>query len=222
MATWITHLRVSEKLLNCKALAEFFSDIDEKAYYIGSIAPDSGTMVGEFTYTPPKDVSHWKREDVSYEQRFLDNRDFYVKYYVGETDLFKKSLFLGYYIHILTDTIYVRDIIHPYMAKHGYEYWRENILGIRKGWYEIDFRFITKNPNYTPFALLKEVEPFENPYFDYFEPTDIYSRVQNIKELYTNPATDENCMFYTHSENDIDSLIDKTVKEISDFLLNQK
>ena len=222
MATWITHLRVSEKLRNCTALADYFKDIDEKAYYVGSVAPDSGRMVGSFTYIPPKDVSHWKREDVSYQQRFLDNREFYLKYYLGETDLFKKSLFLGYYVHILTDTIYVRDIIHPYMKKHGYDYWRENILGIRKGWYEIDFRFITQNPNYYPFSLLKAVEPFENPYLDYFEPKDIYLRVQNIIELYSNPTVDKNCLFFTHTEADMDRLINQTVVEIADFLIKHK
>ncbi|MBE6692655.1 MAG: hypothetical protein E7586_04950 [Ruminococcaceae bacterium] len=222
MATWIMHLRVAEKLLNQTALAEFFKDIDEKAYYVGSIAPDSGTMVGEFTYIPPKDTSHWKRDEVSYDQRFLDNREFYVKYYLDEPDLFKKSLFLGYYLHILTDTIYVRDIIHPYIDKMGKPFWRENILGIRKGWYEIDFRFIANNPNYRPFALLKEVKPFENSYLDYFGKTDIYNRVQNAIELYSNPKTDPKCEFFTHPEEYTDELIDKMVDEISQFVLNNK
>ena len=76
MATWVMHLRVAEKLRDCQAIADLFENIDEKAYYVGSIAPDSGRMVGNFTYIPPKDVSHWKREDVSYQQRFLDNRAF--------------------------------------------------------------------------------------------------------------------------------------------------
>ena len=222
MATWVMHLRVAEKLRKHTLLKDFFADIDEKAYYVGAISPDSGRMVGNFTYLPPKDVSHWKREDVSYEQRFLDNREFYVKYYLDETDAFKKSLFLGYYIHILTDTIYVRDIIHPYMKKMGDDFWRANIELIRKGWYEIDFRFVERNPSFCPLGLLKAVKPFENDFIDYFEPTDIYARVVNAVELYGNSKTDENCVFYTHTEAEAEDLIAKMVSEISEFISNNK
>lgn len=222
MATWVMHLRVAEKLRDCQAIADLFENIDEKAYYVGSIAPDSGRMVGNFTYIPPKDVSHWKREDVSYQQRFLDNREFYLKYYVNETDSFKKSLFLGYYIHILTDTIYVRDIIHPYMKKRGMEFWRASIENIRKGWYEIDFRFVERNPHYRPLELLKRVDPFENEFIDYFAPTDIYNRVQSAISLYENSTTHDDCVFYTHTESDAEELIGKMVEEISKFIANNK
>lgn len=222
MATWVMHLRVAEKLKGCQRLAEFFKGIDEAAYFVGAIAPDSGRMVGNFTYIPDKDVSHWKREDVSYEQRFFDNREFYSAYFVNETDRFKKSLFLGYYIHILTDTIYVRDIIHPYINKMGKPFWREHIEGIRKGWYEIDFRFVERNPDYRPLKLIKAVAPFENGYIDYFAPTDIYNRVQNAVALYENSTTHEDCVFYTHTEAEAEALIDKMVEEISIFMANNK
>ena len=222
MATWVMHLRVAEKLMNASSLEGFFKDIDEAAYFAGAIAPDSGKMVGNFTYIPPKDVSHWKREEVSYEQRFLDNREFYSNYYVGESDSFRKSLFWGYYIHILTDTIYVRDIIHPYMKKQGDDFWKANIENIRKGWYEIDFRFVERNPNYRPLKLLKDIEPFENGFMDYFEPTDIYNRVKNAVILYETSVSDKNCVFYTHTDIDAEGLIDRMVEEISEFISNNK
>ena len=75
MATWVLHLRVAETV---KKLLDL--NVEETAYYVGSIAPDSGRMVDNFTYLPSKDVSHWKREGVSYEQRFEDNGDFFRKY----------------------------------------------------------------------------------------------------------------------------------------------
>lgn len=214
MATWIMHLRVAERL------KDLLGELDEAAYYVGAIAPDSGRMEGNFTYIPSKDVSHWKREDVSYEQRFLDNTEFYKKYCVGETDLFKKSLFWGYYIHILTDTIYVRDIIHPYIAKMTKPYWKENIIGIRKGWYEIDQRFIAENPDYVPFGLIKTVEPFDNSFLDYFAPNDIYERIQAAIELYTTSGVDPECKFYTHTPEEAVGLIDDITEEITAFLNN--
>ena len=68
MSTWIMHLRVAEQVKN------LIPNLNEAAYYAGAIAPDSGRMVDDFTYLPSKDISHWKRDDVSYEQRFLDNK----------------------------------------------------------------------------------------------------------------------------------------------------
>lgn len=214
MSTWVMHLRVAEKLQH------LLDDIDEAAYYVGAIAPDSGRMVDDFTYLPPKDVSHWKRDGVSFEQRFLDNAEFYKKFCEKETDKFKKSLFWGYYVHILTDTIYVRDIIHPYIAEHGWDHWKANITNIRKGWYEIDFRFLAENPNYKPFELLKTVGFFENTFFDYFAPTDIYDRIQNAIELYSNATTDINCKFITHTPEYAIELSNTMTSEISKILIN--
>lgn len=214
MATWIMHLRVAEKL------KDIFSDLDIAAYYVGAIAPDSGKMVDDFTYVPTKDVSHWKREGVSYEQRFLDNTEFYKKYCLSQTDKFKKSLCLGYFVHILTDTIYVRDIIHPYIAKHGWDFWKANITNIRKGWYEIDFRFLAENENYLPYELLKTVKPFDNSFLDYFAPNDVYERIQFAINLYSKAETDENCEFFTHTPQQAAELEKAMAREISDFLKN--
>ena len=214
MSTWIMHLRVAEKL------TYLLGEIDVAAYFVGSIAPDSGRMVDDFTYLPPKDVSHWKRDDVTFRQRFLDNAEFYNKYVSDEHDLFKKSLFWGYYIHILTDTIYVRDMIHPFIEKHGKPFWRANITDIRKGWYEIDFRFLAENERYTPFQLLKTVKPFETPYFDYFAPTDVYDRIQNAIDLYSNSRVHPDCKFITHSPADADRMIEDMVQEITEILQN--
>lgn len=191
MATWLMHLRVAERV------KEHLGEIDETAYYVGSIAPDSGRMVDNFTYLPPKDVSHWKRDGVSYEQRFEDNADFFRKYGENERDIYKRSLFLGYYIHILVDTIYVRDIIHPFIEKNGKPFWRANIEEIRAGWYELDYRFLCENSNYYPLSVINGVREFENDYFDYFTKDDITERINFASELYKNPKINPTQRFLT-------------------------
>ncbi len=213
MATWVLHLRVAEKIAETLGI-----DIDETAYYVGAIAPDSGKMVDNFTYLPPKDVSHWKREGVSYEQRFEDNADFYRRYGENESDVFKKSLYLGYYVHILTDTIYVRDIIHPFIKAHGRDFWRANIDTIRAGWYEIDHRFIARNKDFRPLQIICGVKDFENVYFDYFDHDDITERVLCAAELFSNGKPNENAVFLTHDEARAEELIDCMVKTIRDIL----
>jgi len=214
MSTWIMHLRVAEKLRH------LLKDIDEAAYYAGAIAPDSGRMVDDFTYLPSKDVSHWKRDDVSYEQRFLDNGEFYNKYVKTQDDRFIKSLCWGYYVHILTDTIYVRDIIHPYMQKHGYGFWQDNITAIRKGWYEIDFRFLAENKEFAPFALIKTLPPFTTDYLPYFAPNDVYERIRYAIDLFDNAKTDADCVFLTHTPKQAEALVSAMEKEITQIIKN--
>ncbi len=208
MATWMMHLRVAEKI------APYLGSIDETAYYVGCIAPDSGRMVDDFTYLPSKDVSHWKRDEVSYEQRFCDNYAFFEKYGKNEDDIFKKSLFLGYYVHILTDTVYVRDIIHPFINEHGKPFWRANITNIRNGWYELDYRFASENPGYRPLEIISAVSEFPNTYFDYFAPDDITERITYAAKLYSSPRINPNQEFLTIDKSRQDELIDETAEII--------
>lgn len=212
MATWIVHLRVAEKVIGQ------LENINETAFYVGAIAPDSGKMVDDFTYLPPKDVSHWKRDGVSYRQRFEDNAAFYEKYAENESCRAAFSFYLGYYVHILTDTMYVRDIIHPFIEKNGKPYWKENITGIRKGWYEIDYRFLADNKNFRPFALLKTVKPFETNRIGYFGPTDVFERIKYAVDLYSSAESDPNCVFFTHNESDAEKMIEYMAEAIIKIL----
>ncbi len=215
MATWVLHLRVAEKI------AKKLDFLDETAYYVGTIAPDSGRMVDNFTYLPNKDVSHWKREGVSYEQRFEDNADFFSKYCENEKDNFKRSFYLGYYVHILTDTVYVRDIIHPFIKANGKDFWRANIEKIRAGWYEIDHRFVAKNRDFHPLEVIYGVREFKNTFLDYFTEDDITERILFAADLYRNGKPNENAEFVTHDEQKAEELID-TMTETIISVLNEK
>lgn len=212
MATWLTHLRVAENLLRT------LENIDETAFYIGSIAPDSGKMVDDFTYLPPKDVSHWKREGVTYAQRFEDNAEFFRKYADNEKDKEKYSFCLGYYVHILTDTVYVRDIIHPFINGRGRETWRANIKLIRKSWYEIDCRFLLKNKGYRPLELIGRVDDFPNTMLDYFARDDITERIKYASEFYKNVKSDPDTVFFTHDEAKTDEIAEYAAAEIRKIL----
>ena len=63
MASWMIHLRVADLLL------DRIPDLDETAFVMGNIAPDSGTVSPDWSrYFPPKSVSHFK---LSVSMRFL-------------------------------------------------------------------------------------------------------------------------------------------------------
>ncbi|MBO4453242.1 MAG: hypothetical protein J5793_04845 [Clostridia bacterium] len=210
MAAWIVHLRIAEKLfarLGIKNAAD---------YYVGSVAPDSGRMVGPFEYLPPKDVSHWKRDRISDEERLAINDEFAFKFLKDETDPEKRDLFTGYYVHILTDTFFTRDVIRPYVMKYGRDEWHRNIGSIRANWYDIDFRFVAEHPDFYPLEVLGKVKDYPNVYFDYFTKDDITERVTYIYGLYKNSRPGENVPFISVTPDSISRFVDKVSDEIFD------
>ena len=55
MASWMVHLRIADKLL------EKLKDIDEIAFVMGNIAPDSGVPNEDWLqFAPPKVISYFK------------------------------------------------------------------------------------------------------------------------------------------------------------------
>ena len=54
MASWMVHLRIADELLNK------LDGIDETAFIVGSIAPDSGVPNADWSvFSPPKSVTHF-------------------------------------------------------------------------------------------------------------------------------------------------------------------
>jgi hypothetical protein len=57
MGTWISHLRIAEKLL------QFFPALDEVTFTFGNLSPDSGVPNADWTgFDPPKEVTHFLRK----------------------------------------------------------------------------------------------------------------------------------------------------------------
>ena len=57
MASWMVHLRIADRLL------EHSNALDETAFVMGNIAPDSGVLNKDWTrFEPPKDISHFSQK----------------------------------------------------------------------------------------------------------------------------------------------------------------
>ena len=57
MASWMIHLRVADLLM------DRIPGLDETAFVMGNIAPDSGVPNSDWTkFQPPKDVSHFNEK----------------------------------------------------------------------------------------------------------------------------------------------------------------
>ena len=99
MATWVTHLMISDIILSR------FPQLDRRGFCVGSIAPDCNVENADWTaFTPAREVTHWmsgSRKTEADADRFWEE---YARPRLIHTVSEEESAFLlGYYNHLLTD-----------------------------------------------------------------------------------------------------------------------
>lgn len=108
MATWITHLRIADGVL------ERIPSLDRHGFCVGNIAPDCNVENEDWTsFTPSREITHWmqgERKEASDCDAFCD------EYILKRKDKIKSAeeyaFLLGYYSHLITDAAFqamIRD-----------------------------------------------------------------------------------------------------------------
>lgn len=142
MATWISHLRVTENLLAA------LPGLDEVAFAFGNLAPDSGVPNADWTvFDPPKEVTHFfgpREQGV----RTHDLR-FYREYLVGvepDDDHACYSFLLGYFFHLVCDGLWSLTIAQPskdaYAALFAERGPAKAWDVLKDDWYGLDHRYV--------------------------------------------------------------------------------
>ncbi|WP_066495414.1 zinc dependent phospholipase C family protein [Abyssisolibacter fermentans] len=209
MATWITHLRVAEKLLK-----EF--DFNKKEFLIGNIAPDSGVPNEDYTeFDPPTAITHFRNGGQ------IKAEEFYEKY-VCRTNISKKELdfCIGYYVHLLTDKLWSK--LHNQKKKQIIEYEEQLnndpkfIWKVKEDWYGLDFIYLKEHDGnvFDEFMKLS----LEKEYLDYFPKGAINKKVKYIQDYYSmNDEADIYTGKYLKKE-EMNRFVDDTSVEIRNTL----
>ncbi len=146
MAPWIAHLRVAE------AMPASLPRIDEIAFAYGSLAPDSGKPNADWTaYDPPKEVTHFLRrgdgEDKIHDLKFYRG---YLENINAEDDLANYSFRLGYFVHLLSDSLWSRRLnitykqLYPELVNNPtHTMWQT----LKRDWFDLDFCYLRDHPN---------------------------------------------------------------------------
>lgn len=178
MANWLTHLRISQAVID-----KIDSSVDEEKYYIGTIAPDGGKIhfdeKGKKYYEPPRYISHWT-DNISDWDRTIHYERFYDKYVKNETDYIKKSFYLGYYIHLLTDALWVELVDRPIIENFETieEFKSKAMKQFKDDWYNTELEYLKNNPNYYPLKVLSSIKKFDNIYLDYASSEAIQEKIE--------------------------------------------
>ena len=215
MASWMVHLRIADKLL------DRIKDLDETAFVMGNIAPDSGVPNENWTeFYPPKVVSHFKTK--ADDETFFDVEEFCNKYFNKELikSYSKKeySFFLGYYVHLLTDIDWTNDVYCGLLKAYPKEAAQDKnkLVWTAKGdWYDIDFLYLEEHPDFRAFHIYESAVDYDNEFMDIFSKDAFENRRQYICGFYRSDNHGDLHRNYTYltPEQSAD-FVDRTVQKI--------
>ena len=185
MASWMVHLRVADKLL------ERIKGIAETEFIVGNIAPDSGVPNEDWTvYVPSSEVSHFKTYPEDGKVR-IDVKSYLEQYFTAEqrTGYSREqySFYLGYLTHLLTDLEWITHIYNPSIARYPEAYAEDSyklLWTLKKDWYDLDFLYLKKHPDFRAFRIYENAVGFVNTYMDIFAIDAFDNRREYITGFY--------------------------------------
>jgi hypothetical protein len=185
MGTWISHLRVAEKLLNKR------TNLEPIPFTFGSLAPDSGIPnEASSKFDPPKEVTHflYRGEGEAHirDWQFLER---HLKGVNADTDPERYSFLLAYYAHLICDILWVKNInvtIHrdfkADFAEKGNQFWWKT----KEDWYGLDILYVQDHPQ-SLFWRVFMVEPTPLSYVDFLPQAAINQQMERIRQFYSRP-----------------------------------
>lgn len=207
MATWLTHLRIAEKI------KEKIKDIDLDYFMAGSIAPDSGKPdKTNKQYEPSEEITHFCRGKD--EDKYIDLKDFYNKHLRPE-DLFirsdkTRSFYWGYYFHLVGDSLWNEKYFKPMKKEYNGE--GDFAYLIREEMYALDFEYLEKNPQNNILCQFETMK-IKTEFFTEFSPQLIYENIEKIKDYYDKQSFKLNREYKLLNAEDIEKFIDITVEK---------
>ena len=183
MASWAIHFRIADWFL------DRISELDREYFIIGNIAPDCGVPYKHKRgYNPPSIVTHRTNDG---NKSDCDYESVYNEFIKNETDCKKKSFFIGYFVHYMTDCFWAQQVCIPIERTYGcFAVHRELSKAVKKEWYNLDFLFFKNNVS-PSFELFKTYKGFHEPYPDFYKHNEIAKQMKNIVSFYSSNAPEK-------------------------------
>lgn len=212
MPTWINHFRIADRLLNRMNI------LDKEYFVIGTIAPDCGLPDKEHgVYRPYTGITHFTSEIEYSKKTDCDYEFIYQTYIKDECDIKKKSFYIAYFIHLLTDCIFAQNVFAPIENSLGdfreNKQLREQIKSERNN---TDFYYL-ENCTSQSFELFKTCKPWNEKYPEWYEHNEIAIQMKNIVNYYKNAKYKQMDFVYITPQL-MDKFVDYTYEIVLDEL----
>lgn len=180
MPSWMTHFRIADWFL------DKIPNLHVQYFIIGNIAPDCGVPTAQGQYEPCTGVTHFTLQDVS-NKSDCDYAYIYTHYIKNESDLNKKSFFIGYFVHLFTDCENAVYNCFPIEKKYGkFEDTPGLFKQVKNEYHNIDLSYLKKHGS-PSFALFKTYDAFKETYPAWYKNNEIAWQMKNITAFYSHP-----------------------------------
>lgn len=219
MASWMVHLRIADILLN-----KIFN-LSSTEFVMGNIAPDSGIPNDDWSaFTPSGDVSHFKTTDV-YGLKEIHLNKYVERFFTEEQrktySIQQFSFYLGYLTHLITDMMWADEIVRPCIDKFKSLYDKDRVEWIwtlKKDWYDLDFLYIKKNPNFRAYVIYQNAVDFNNDYIDFFSDDAFNNRREYIIDFYKKEKGDLERDYTYLKEKEMNRFVKVSAEKISQII----
>lgn len=191
MGTWISHLRIAERLL--ETLPEF----DPVAFACGHLAPDSGLPNADWSaFDPPKEVTHYLKKDEG--EGDIRDLNFYRTYLAGlgaDENREKYSFLWGYFFHLICDNLWSKRVggaskrqfaaLFSEQKEHG----KDAFWVLKDDWYGLDFRYLRDHPN-SLFWRVFLPNPGPPSYVSFIPTSTLHDQLDYKRTFYTDTHDD--------------------------------
>lgn len=185
MGTWISHLRIAEKLLG------HFKELDEITFTFGNLSPDSGIPNSDWTeFDPPKEVTHFLRKGE--DEHAIHDLEFYEKYLANiepENDVKLYSFRLGYFFHLICDIMWARRIgaaTKRDFNKLFQEDKKQAIELVKGDWYGLDQLYVRDHPESNFWNVIMP-NPDPPSYLSFVKDKALHQQYAHIRKYYSQP-----------------------------------
>lgn len=185
MASWMIHLRIAQGIYTKLQLEH------RTEFIMGNIAPDSGVPAVDGTgFVPDTEVSHFRIVDENGRKAVHD--DLFVAQYFTKEKRIRCSekayaFYLGYWVHLLTDKLWSRMIVQGAKERYSDLYQQDATAfweKIKGDWYDLDFLYLKKYPEFEAFRIYEGIKEFKNSYLDFFAEDAFIRKKEVIIEFY--------------------------------------
>lgn len=215
MASWMVHLRIADTLL------DKVPDLDNTAFIVGNIAPDSGVPSEDWSYfTPDTFTSHFKITQKDGTQviclsKYVDQ--YFTRDMRSTYDDRQYSFYLGYYVHLLSDILWAQEIVNPSIAADRISYETDPAAAVwkwKKDWYDLDFLYLRDHSDFRAFRIYEQAEGFENEFMDIFSRHAFDNRRKYITGFYHEKQDNLDREYPWLSKEKMDAFVEKAVRII--------
>jgi hypothetical protein len=183
MGTWISHLRITEKLI------PHFPELDEITFTFGNLSPDSGIPNADWTeFDPPKEVTHFMRKGEG--EHAIHDLVFYQQYLAGikpKDDLNLYSFRLGYFFHLICDIMWAKRIVSTTKIEFKDLFdkdYGKAVSIVKDDWYGLDQLYVREHLE-SNFWTVIMANPNPPSYLPFVKDNALHQQYEHIRKYYS-------------------------------------